>query len=96
MCVPQPQRVASIDRTHENVGRLHLDDVRDLRHIEQRFTRFGVPQSHIADTLGISQPRLNALLHRRDALFSLDALIGLCGQFDLDVRLRVVRPYSKD
>ena len=67
-----------------------------LRHIEQRFTRFGVPQSHIADALGISQPRLNALLHRRDALFSLDALIGLCGQFDLDVRLRVVRPYSKD
>ena len=66
-----------------------------LRHIEQRFTRFRVPQSHIADTLGLSQPRLNALLKRREALFSLDALIGLCTQFDLEVRMRVVRPYSK-
>ncbi len=66
-----------------------------VRHIEQRFTRFDVPQSHVADTLGISQPRLNALLHRREAMFSLDALIGLCTQFELEVRLRVVRPYSK-
>ena len=33
-----------------------------LHHIDRRYTRFDVPQSHIADTLGISQPRLNALL----------------------------------
>lgn len=66
-----------------------------VRHIEQRFTRFGVAQSHAAGTLGISQPRLNALLHRREAMFSLDALIGLCGQFGLEVRLRVVRPYAR-
>ena len=66
-----------------------------LHHIDRRYTRFGVPQSHIADTLGISQPRLNALLHRREAMFSLDALIGLCTQFELEVRLRVARPYSK-
>ena len=67
-----------------------------LRHIEQRYTRFDVPQSRIAGSLGISQPRLNALLHRREALFSLDALIGLCGRFELEVRLRAVRPYAKD
>ncbi len=66
------------------------------RHIEQRFSRFELPQARIAELLGISQPRLNALLHRRDPLFSLDALIGLAAQFDLEVRLRVVRPYARN
>ena len=66
------------------------------RHIERRFTRLRVTQARTAEALGISQPRLNALLKGREELFSLDALIGLAAQFDLEVRLSVVRPYGSN
>ncbi len=58
-----------------------------VRHME-------LTQSAAADQLGLTQPRLNALLKGRVELFSLDALVEIAARVELTVRVTVVRPYN--
>jgi predicted XRE-type DNA-binding protein len=44
-------------------------------------------QAAAARALGITQPRLNALLKGRIGLFSLDALVNIANRAGLNVRL---------
>ena len=55
--------------------------------IEMFYRRSGLTQAQAAKRLGISQPRLNALLKSRIDQFSLDALVNIASRADLSVRL---------
>lgn len=50
-------------------------------------------QVQMAALLGITQPRLNALLNDHGELFSLEALIEIAAKLELNVRLSISRPY---
>ena len=50
-------------------------------------------QVQMATLLGITQPRLNALLNNHGELFSLEALIEIATKLELNVRLSISRPY---
>jgi len=47
----------------------------------------GVAQARAAKRLGITQPRLNALVKGKIDLFSLDALVNIANRAGLNVRL---------
>lgn len=49
----------------------------------------GMTQAAAAKTLGLTQPRLNALLKGRIHLFSLDALVTIANRAGLSVKLVV-------
>jgi predicted XRE-type DNA-binding protein len=51
------------------------------------YRRSGLTQAQAAKRLGITQPRLNALLKSRIDQFSLDALVNIANRAGLDVRL---------
>ncbi len=51
------------------------------------YRRSGLTQAQAAKRLGITQPRLNALLKSRIDQFSLDALVNIASLAGLDVRL---------
>lgn len=51
------------------------------------FVDLGFPPAEAARRLGITQPRLNALLKSRIDQFSLDALVNIANRAGLDVRL---------
>ena len=53
------------------------------------FRESGMTQVAAAKLLGLTQPRLNALLKGRIDLFSLDALVNIAGRAGLKVRLLV-------
>ena len=53
----------------------------------------GVPQLEAAQSLGLTQPRLSALLNARVELFSLDALVEIAARVKLRVRISAARPY---
>lgn len=55
--------------------------------IETFYRRSGLTQAQAAKRLGISQPRLNALLKGRIDQFSLDALVNIASRAGLNVRL---------
>jgi len=55
--------------------------------IEAFYRRSGLTQAQAAKQLGITQPRLNALLKGRIGLFSLDALVNIASRAGLNVRL---------
>ena len=57
--------------------------------IEDFFRQSGMTQATAASTLGITQPRLNALLKGKIGQFSLDALVNIAARAGLDVRLVV-------
>jgi predicted XRE-type DNA-binding protein len=57
--------------------------------IEEFFRRSGMTQADGARALGLTQPRLNALLKGRMELFSLDALVTIANRAGLSVRLVV-------
>ena len=50
-------------------------------------------QVQTAALLGITQPRLNALVNDHGELFSLEALIELATKLEINVRLTISRPY---
>ena len=52
-------------------------------------------QGDKAEVLGISRPRLNALLNGRVELFGLDSLTQLALRAGLSVRLAIARPYAR-
>jgi predicted XRE-type DNA-binding protein len=58
-----------------------------MMRIEDFYRQSGMTQAAAAKALGITQPRLNALLKGRIGLFSLDALVNIASRAGLDVRL---------
>jgi len=62
--------------------------------IAAQIRRQALTQAKAAALLGISQPRLNAVLNGRVELFSLDSLVGLAQRSGLNVAIRVTRPYA--
>ena len=57
--------------------------------IEQFVEGSGLTQARAAQRLGLTQPRLNALLRGKIDLFSLDALVTIASRAGLTVELRV-------
>jgi predicted XRE-type DNA-binding protein len=55
--------------------------------IELFYRRSGLTQAQAAKRLGITQPRLNALLKGKIGQFSLDALVNIANRAGLNVRL---------
>lgn len=60
-----------------------------MMRIEDFYSKSGMTQSQAAEALGLTQPRLNALLKGRIGLFSLDALVNVANRAGLSVRLVV-------
>jgi len=60
-----------------------------MMRIDEAFRRSGMTQAQAARALGLTQPRLNALLKGNIGLFSLDALVDIAGRAGLDVRIIV-------
>lgn len=58
-----------------------------MMRIEELYRNSGMTQAEAAKALGLTQPRLNALLKGRIGLFSLDALVNVAGRAGLNVRL---------
>lgn len=57
--------------------------------IVQFYRQSGMTQAAAAKALGLTQPRLNALLKGKIGLFSLDALVNIASRAGLNVRLVV-------
>jgi predicted XRE-type DNA-binding protein len=57
--------------------------------IDEAYRRSGLTQADAARKLGLTQPRLNALLKGRIGQFSLDALVNVAARAGLAVRLVV-------
>lgn len=57
--------------------------------IVQFYRKSGLTQAAAAKALGLTQPRLNALLKGKIGLFSLDALVTVASKAGLSVRLVV-------
>jgi predicted XRE-type DNA-binding protein len=55
--------------------------------VEQFYRKSGMTQAKAAKTLGLTQPRFNALLKGKIQLFSLDALVNIASRAGLNVRL---------
>ena len=60
-----------------------------MMRIEDFYRTSGMTQAQAAKALGLTQPRLNALLKGRIGLFSLDALVNVATRAGLNVRLVV-------
>jgi predicted XRE-type DNA-binding protein len=60
-----------------------------MMRIEDYYRKSGMTQSEAAAALGLTQPRLNALLKGKIGLFSLDALVNVASRAGLNVRLVV-------
>jgi predicted XRE-type DNA-binding protein len=58
-----------------------------MRRIDAYFRQSGMTQAAAAKTLGLTQPRFNALLKGRLGQFSLDALVNIASRAGLNVRL---------
>lgn len=58
-----------------------------MMRIEDFYRQSGMTQGAAAKALGITQPRLNALLKGKIGLFSLDALVNIASRAGLNVRL---------
>ena len=58
-----------------------------MMRIEDYYRQSGMTQGAAAKALGITQPRLNALLKGKIGLFSLDALVNIANRAGLNVRL---------
>ena len=58
-----------------------------MMRIEEFYRQSGMTQAAAAKALGITQPRLNALLKGKIGLFSLDALVNIATRAGLNVRL---------
>jgi predicted XRE-type DNA-binding protein len=62
--------------------------------IEDFVERSGLTQARVAARLGLTQPRLNALLKGKIEQFSLDALVNTATRAGLHIELRV-RPAKR-
>ena len=62
--------------------------------IAERVRHQELTQVKAATLLGITQPRLSALLNGRAEMFSLDALVELAQRSGLSVTIKATRPYA--
>jgi predicted XRE-type DNA-binding protein len=62
-----------------------------MMRIEDFYRESGLTQAAAAKALGLTQPRLNALLKGKIGLFSLDALVNIANRAGLNVRLVIGR-----
>ena len=62
-----------------------------MMHIDDFYRQSGMNQANAAKALGITQPRLNALLKGRIGLFSLDVLVKIARRAGLSVRLAILK-----
>ena len=62
-----------------------------MTRIGDYYRQSGLTQSDAARQLGLTQPRLNALLKGKLDLFSLDSLVNIAGRAGLSVRLVIRR-----
>ena len=60
-----------------------------MMRIEDWVKASGLTQAAAAKVLGLTQPRLNAMLKGKIGLFSLDALVNIASRAGLNVRLVV-------
>jgi predicted XRE-type DNA-binding protein len=60
-----------------------------MRQIDAYYRESGMTQAAAARVLGLTQPRLNALLKGRLSQFSLDALVNIASNAGMNVRLVV-------
>lgn len=60
-----------------------------MRQIDAYFRESGMTQAAAAKSLGLTQPRLNALLKGKLSQFSLDALVNIASNAGMNVRLVV-------
>jgi predicted XRE-type DNA-binding protein len=83
---------------------MQLQSVRQIKHtLHQRILQFvtnllrkpGITQAKIAGELGISGPRLSAMLSGRLDMFSLDYLIEIAHRLGLRVQVTVNRGYRR-
>ena len=69
-----------------------------LKSVQNRIGRVrakeGLTQAQAAEMLGMTQPRLSALVQGHLELFSLEALIEVAAKLGLTVRLNISRPYK--
>jgi predicted XRE-type DNA-binding protein len=69
-----------------------------LKSVQDRIGRVrakeGLTQAQAAEMLGMTQPRLSALVQGHLELFSLEALIEVAAKLGLTVRLNISRPYK--
>ena len=69
-----------------------------LKSVQSRIGRVrakeGLTQAQAAEMLGMTQPRLSALVQGHLELFSLEALIEVASKLGLTVRLNISRPYK--
>ena len=72
------------DEAHNLLLRAEL-----MMRIEDFYRQSGMTQAEAAKRLGLTQPRLNALLKGKIGLFSLDALVLIAARAGMAVRLSV-------
>lgn len=60
-----------------------------MRQIDAYYRESGMTQAAAAKSLGLTQPRLNALLKGKLSQFSLDALVNIASNAGMNVRLVV-------
>jgi len=60
-----------------------------MMRIEDFYRRSGMTQAEAARVLGLTQPRLNALLKGRIGLFSIDALVNAATNAGMRVEMKV-------
>lgn len=75
------------------MGRVEAENLKLRSELMMRIADYykasGLTQASAAKALGLTQPRLNALLKGRIDLFSLDALVNVATRAGLNVRLVV-------
>ena len=64
-----------------------------IKAIAKHVEAWGKSQQAAAKKLGLSQPRLNALLNIHADAFSLDMLVAIAAKAGLQVRVSAVRHY---
>ena len=88
----RPNRRRARRQAEKSVGLALREQLIDA--VAARIKRLGLSQAQAAGMLGITEPRLSLLIHGHTELFSLDALVKLAVSLNLNVRLRVTRPYG--
>src|SRR5438034_10248389 len=66
-----------------------------MMRIEEFYRKSGMTRAEAAKALGLTQPRLNALLKGKIGQFSLDALVNIASRAGMNVRLVVKKPACK-
>jgi predicted XRE-type DNA-binding protein len=87
------QRFASvwdaIEKTPADAARMKLRS-KLLIAVEQKVRGWNVNRSVAARRLGITQPRLNDLLHGKITKFSIDTLIKLADKAEIRVQMKII------